>query len=184
MKSFSLMLLLSMFFGAEVSAQKNLVANGNFEDELYGWNAGTAKTTPWIKQEGKASCVISSPDKDNWVGMDQTIDLPKKAAFLEVSAWMKTDNVVQGKDSWNTALFMLEFLDKADKRVGEDINVGRQTGDQSWQQFTKAVTIPAGAVRFKLMAALGNASGTMFIDDVKAKIITQEAFAQQNKPVN
>ncbi len=161
------------------SAQKNLIANGSFEDDLFEWNgADKAKITPWDKTSGKNSCAIIVPNTSNWIGLDQNFRIPKGAAGLEFSAWLKAVNVVRGDNEWMGAIFSAEFLDKADKKIGEATNIARMTGDTNWEQAVKAVKVPAGAVKCRILLAMGYASGTMLIDDVKARVISDEEAAK------
>lgn len=163
-----------LLLAGNARAQKNLVTNGGFEDEMYGWNDGGVKLTPWDVKTGKSSCAIIATNAANWLGIDQQVVVPKKTGKLEVSAWLKTINVVKGKDDWNGAIFSVEFLDKADKRVGEGVNIVTLTGDHAWELTSKEILIPAGAVRFKLLLAMGYATGTFLIDDVTVKAIISD----------
>jgi hypothetical protein len=174
MKSCCFLACFLLFFTVGTRAQKNLVANGGFEDDLYEWNNNGAKTTPWDLKSGKNSCAIVTANSTNWVGIDQTIRIPKKAQTLEFSAWIKAINVVKGKDEWNGAVFTIEFLDKQDKKIGDGFNISKITGDQEWTLSKKTLTIPAGAISFRILLAMGYASGTMLIDDVAAKVVNAE----------
>lgn len=170
---------LLLLIAGTVSAQKNLVANPGFEDELNDWNNGnSAKVTPWDYKGGKNSCAIIVTNANGWVGIDQTIRLPKNTLGLEIAAWVKTNNVLRGKDEWMGAIYNLEFLDRADKKVGEGVSVAHLTGDNDWQLATKQVKVPAGAVSFKVMVAMSYASGTMLVDDVTVKVLNAEAVAK------
>jgi hypothetical protein len=161
-------------------AQKNLVTNGGFEDpeDLYGWNNNGAKIKPWDLKTGKKSCAIITTNTNNWLGIDQTIRVPKKAQTIEFSAWLKTINVVKGKDEWNGAVFTIEFLDKQDKKIGDGINIVRITGDSQWTLIKQDLKIPAGAISFRILFAMGYASGTMLIDDVTAKVASIDEVAK------
>jgi hypothetical protein len=164
-------LLLFIIFSC-AKAQKNLVINGGFEDDdLYGWNNNGAKQTPWAFKSGKNACAIIATGTDKWTGVDQTIHIPKKVQSIEFSAWVKTNNVVKGKNDWDGAVFTIVFLDGSDKELGEGINIIRLTGDQDWTQADKVIVVPEKAYSFKMLFALGNASGTLLIDDVSAKAI-------------
>ncbi len=160
-------------------AQKNLVTNGGFEDELYGWNGNSAKLTPYDFKNGKNSCAIVAFTLTQWTGIDQTIKIPKKVQALEFSAWLKTVNIIKSKNDWDGGQFTVQFLDAGDKGIGNYINVATVTDSQPWTLVKKNVKIPEGAVSFKIMLALGNASGTILIDDVSAKAIAPEEVAQQ-----
>jgi len=164
------LLLLTVFDRAY--AQKNLVLNGGFEDEFFGWNNnGGAQQTPWDFKSGKNSCAIVTANADNWVGIDQSVRIPKKAQDIEFSAWLKTNNVVKGKNDWDGAIFTIVFLDAADKEMGDGVNVARMTGDNDWAQYKKVIKMPAKASSFKILLAMGNASGTMLADDVAAIVV-------------
>lgn len=162
----------------KVSAQKNLVANGGFEDDTEGWVNYGGTVTPYDFKEGKNSCAIIAPNTEKWLGLHQVINIPKKAPALEVSAWLKTINVVKGFDDWNGAILNVEFLDGREQKIGESVRVARLVGDQSWQFISKKVTIPSGAVKFKILAAMGYASGTLFIDAVSAKVVAADSVGQ------
>jgi hypothetical protein len=161
-------------------AQKNLVYNGGFEDDLSEWNNNNngPRTTPWDFKEGKNACAIITHDATNWVGIDQTISIPKKVQAIEFSAWLKAENIIKGKDAWNGGVYSIEFLDKYDKKVGDDINIATLSGDEPWQLLKKAMKVPDTACRFKIMFAMGNASGTMLVDDVKAMPVNAEDLAK------
>lgn len=168
---FSMCLILLML---KAKAQKNLLTNGGFEDNFYGWNDGGGQLTPWNIKSGKSSCAIITTSADKWVGVDQTIRIPKKATNLEISAWLKTLNVVKGKNDWDGAIFSVVFMDSGDKEINGGENIARLTGDLEWTLFTKAIKVPEKASNFKILLAMGNASGTMIIDDVTAKVVADQ----------
>ena len=163
--------LLVLLVCDNAKAQKNLVTNGGFEDDLYGWNGNDAKTTPWDKKAGKSSCAIITTNADNWIGIDQVVEVPKKAKDIEFSAWLKAINVVKGKNDWDGAIFTVVFLDGHDKQIGDGINIASLTGDQEWGLSKQTIKVPGNASSFKILLAMGNASGTMLIDDVVAKVL-------------
>jgi hypothetical protein len=165
------MVFVLMFNNAR--AQKNLVQNSGFEEEdFYGWNNNGAIVTPWDFKSGKNSCAIITRDAVNWVGIDQSIRIPKKAQTLAFSAWLKATNVVKGKDAWNGAVFSIEFLDGGDKKIGEGINIATLTGDQPWELYKKSISVPDKAASFRILLAMGYASGQMLVDDVNANVVS------------
>ena len=157
-------------------AQKNLVTNGGFEDELSGWVDYSAKVTPYIFSTGKMSSALFSPDASKWTGMHQIVSLPKHTQYILMTARIKADGVSVGKEDWNGALFLFEMLDKADVKIGNGINIASVTGDQDWKLYERAYIIPPGVAKIKLLFALGYVSGTMFIDDVSLKVISQADY--------
>jgi hypothetical protein len=171
MKNLQIALVILVFFVPNnLFAQKNLVLNGGFEDEFFGWNNnGVAQQTPWDFKSGKNSCAIVTSNTDNWVGIDQTVRIPKKVQDIEFSAWIKTNNVIKGKNDWDGAVFTIVFLDGADKDMTSlDVNIARLTGYTPWTLYTKTIKMPDKAYSFKILLAMGNASGTLLVDDVAA----------------
>jgi hypothetical protein len=169
------LLALCLILGTNLaSAQKNLVTNGGFEDDLDGWNGTAAKTSPWDFKGGKNSCVLITTDASNWTGIDQEVAIPKKIQALQFDVWLKAENIVKGKDPWNGGIFTIQFLDNQDKKLGDDINIATLSGDEPWSLYTKKIKIPDWAVSFKMLIAMGYASGAMLVDDVSAKAINAE----------
>src|SRR5665213_316230 len=108
MKRNSLLITLLLFLAfGRADAQKNLITNGGFEDDdLYGWNQnGGAKQTPWAFKSGKNACAIVTGNTDKWVGIEQIVKIPKKVQAIEFSTWIRTTNVVKGKNDWDGAIF-------------------------------------------------------------------------------
>ena len=105
------------------------------------------------------------------VGIDQAVRIPKKAQDIQFSAWLKTNNVIKGKNDWDGAIFTIVFLDAADKEMGDGINIARITGSNEWAEYKKVIKMPAKASSFKILIAMGNASGTMLADDVAATVV-------------
>lgn len=159
-----------------VSAQKNLVLNGGFENELDGWVDYSAKVTPYVSSAGKMSAALFSSDSSKWTGMHQIISLPKNTQYILMSAKIKVDGVGTGKNAWNGALFLFETLDKQGTKIGEGINIASVTGDEEWKLYEKAYIVTPGITKIKLLFALGYVTGTMFVDEVSLKAITQSEF--------
>lgn len=157
-------------------AQKNLVTNGGFEDELSGWVDYSAKVTPYVFSTGKMSSALFSHDPSKWTGMHQIVSLPKNTQYILMTARIKADGVSIGKEAWNGALFLFEMLNRDESKTGEGINIASITGDQDWKLYERAYIIPPGVTKIKLLFALGYVSGTMFIDDVNLKAISQADY--------
>ncbi|MDQ0966389.1 hypothetical protein QFZ20_001792 [Flavobacterium sp. W4I14] len=157
-------------------AQKNLVTNGGFEDELRGWVDYSAKATPYIFSTGKMSSALFSSDPSKWTGMHQIVALPKNTKYILMSAKIKVDGVSTGKEDWNGALFLFEMLGKGETKIGEGINIASAIGDQDWKLYERAYVVPPGTLNIKLLFALGYVSGTMFVDDVSLKVISQTDY--------
>jgi hypothetical protein len=165
-----------LFTHVSAKAQKNLITNGGFEDELYGWTEYSARTTPYVVKAGKACAVITSVDTSKWTGMHQIVTLPKNTQFILISAWIKADNVVQSTRDWTGGLFNIEFLDRSEAKVNGSTTLVTVTGDEYWTFTEKAMQVPSGVSKIKLLFALGYATGTLFVDEVSVKAISQEDY--------
>ena len=157
-------------------AQKNLVTNGGFEDELYGWTEYGAKTTPYVVKEGKDCAVITSMDTSKWTGMHQVVALPKNTQYILISAWIKADNVVKSSQPWTGGLFNIELLNRSEAKINGPETLITVTGDEQWKFTEKAMSVPPGVSKIKLLFALGYATGTLFVDEVSVKAITMEDY--------
>lgn len=165
-----------LFTNITAMAQKNLITNGGFEDELYGWTEYSARTTPYVVKEGKACAVITSVDTSKWTGMHQIVALPKNTQYVLISAWIKADNVVQSMQAWTGGLFNIEFLDRNEAKINGPATLITVTGDEQWKFTEKAMPVPSGVSKIKLLFALGYATGTLFVDEVSVKAITMEEY--------
>lgn len=168
--------IIMLVAGSTVFAQKNLVLNGGFENELEGWVDYSAKVTPYMYSAGKMSAALFSSDSSKWMGMHQVVSLPKNTQYILMSAKIKADGVSTGKNAWNGALFLFETLNKQEAKIGEGINIASVTGDEDWKLYEKAYIIPSGVTKIKLLFALGYVTGTMFVDEVSLKVLTQSEF--------
>ncbi|WP_406823813.1 hypothetical protein [Pedobacter sp. KACC 23697] len=168
--------LMMLATSSHVFAQKNLVVNAGFENELEGWVDYSAKVTPYMFSAGKMSAALFSSDSSKWTGMHQIVSLPKNSQYILMSAKIKVDGVSAGKNTWNGALFLFETLNKQETKTGEGINIASVTGDEDWKLYEKAYIIPPGVTKIKLLFALGYVTGTMFVDEVSLKVITQAEF--------
>lgn len=171
-------LIILLFSINQASAQKNLISNGGFEDGLNSWGAGNAKVSTVIRKSGEASLALVSYVKGKWEGIDQKVKLPKNSKAIVVSGFYKMDEVEQGANTWNTAVIILEFTD-GDKKLGEGIPLVEKIGTEDWSAFKKNLRVPDGATSFRIMIALSEASGTLFVDDLNAKVISIEDFEKE-----
>ncbi|KQM69299.1 hypothetical protein ASE74_04620 [Pedobacter sp. Leaf216] len=171
-------LIIFLFSIWHVSAQKNLISNGGFEDGLNSWGAGNAKVSTVIRKSGEASLALVAYVKGKWEGIDQKVKLPKNSKAILVSGFYKMDDVEQGANAWNTAVIILEFTD-GDKTLGEGIPLVEKTGTEGWSAFKKNLRVPDLATGFRIMIALSEASGTFFVDDLNVKSISVEDLEKE-----
>ena len=177
-------LLLLLFPLCQISfAQTNLVKNGGFETELTNWRGDVATITPFDKKTGKNSCSINQFVGAEWKGIDQIIALPKNTAAVELSGWVKTEAIEKGENVWNTGKFDIEFLNSGEKGI-ENQSIASVLGTTPWTFYKKTITVPAGASKLRIMLALGQTSGSIFFDDIKAVAITLEQLNKMHEEEN
>lgn len=161
-----------------VNAQRNLLRNGGFENELEGWSAGNAKVSTLFRKSGEASLALVSYVKGKWEGIDQKVDLPKNTKAICITGFYKTNDVETGANPWNVAVVILEFT-KGGSKVSDGIPVLEKNGNNDWTAIRKNLKVPDDANGFRFMIALSEASGTFFMDDVSVKVITLEDFEKE-----
>jgi len=143
------------------------LTNAGFENGLEGWR-GNAETTSEEKSEGRKSLKLSSQNPV-WFGIDQVADIPDGSKTLDVSAFVKTKDLKPGKNDWNKGVMIVEFTKDGIAKTNDDQPVFFVSDTKDWQKFGKILTIPEGSKKYRIMLALSEATGTMFVDDVQVK---------------
>ncbi|WP_312825820.1 carbohydrate binding domain-containing protein [Epilithonimonas sp.] len=145
--------------------EKILFSNGDFENGLQGWK-GNGETTTKEKFSGQKSIKIAS-QTSTWTGVDQIFDIPDNSKTLDISAMVKTKDVKQGKNDWNKAVMIVEFTTNGTQKTSQDEPVFFVTEAKDWQKFSKNLPIPDHSKKMRIMLALSDATGTMYVDDIK-----------------
>ncbi|WP_379963048.1 carbohydrate binding domain-containing protein [Epilithonimonas sp. UC225_85] len=165
----------------EVETQKHQVAvitdntplellklnNGNFEKGLDSWR-GNSEVVSDEKYEGQKSLKLSSQNSV-WTGIDQVADIPADAKTIDISAFAKTKDLKSGRNDWNKGVMILEFTSDGTRKISEDQMIFSISDIKEWQKFSKTLEIPKGSKRYRIMLALSEATGTMYVDDVQVK---------------
>ncbi|PJJ07136.1 hypothetical protein CLU83_0283 [Flavobacterium sp. 1] len=137
------------------------LTNTGFENGIDSWR-GNATVSTTIFKEGKVALVLNSATFD-WTGIDQIADVPENATTITLSGWLKSDDIKQGKDPWNNGLYSVEFTGSSDQKTG-DQNIAFITATTDWTYYTKTFALPAGTKKYRIMLALGFATGTLYAD--------------------
>jgi hypothetical protein len=155
-----------LVFVNEATAQ-NQLKNGTFEIVGGSWNFwGGIQQRDIVLGGGYALKV--KLDKPKWSGADQVIFLPKEATKVEVSGWIRTENVVQGLLDYEQARIAIEFLDDNGILVGGYPPVtGQVSGTTNWKFYKRFYEVPEGGTQLKVQAALGNCTGTAYFEDIE-----------------
>lgn len=151
----------------------NFLVNGSLEIgstlPLYwgGWVSGeTSFDTPGHKSP--AGFRITSPSKVYSMITQQVPLDTSKITSINVSGALKTKDVEQGVNSWEQARISIEFHDDKGRVGGYPPVTGELTGtSDGWVDMERDYTVPAGATSVIVMAGLLNASGTVWIDNLK-----------------
>jgi len=145
--------------------EKTLFSNGDFENGLQGWR-GNGETTTEVKFSGQKSIKITSQTQ-TWTGVDQIFDIPDNSKTLDISAMVKTKDIKQGKNDWNKAVMIVEFTTNGTQKTSQDEPVFFVTEAKDWQKFSKSLPIPEHSKKMRIMLALSDATGIMYVDDIK-----------------
>lgn len=180
-----LALIILILTTISISAQKNLIKNGDFEMDLANWRGDVATISPFEKKTGKKSCLISQYIGSEWKGIDQIITIPKNTYAVEFSVWIKTDEIVGGKETYNAGLAALEFLTSTEANVSTE-NIAQVLGSTTWTQYKKLIVIPKSSKKIRILLALAQTNGVIIFDSLNLIGLTEESYTeitkQENKP--
>jgi hypothetical protein len=166
-----------LIFSITALAQ-NQLRNPGFEDEKEGWNFWGGEQDD-NAHSGKFSLKVFNSEP-KWSGADQKLLLPEGVKKVELSGWIKTENIVQGANQWEVARIAVEFLNEAGELTGEyPPPVGQIGGTTEWKQYKRTFTVPAGAKEIKVQMAIGNTKGTAWYDDIELKLLDMAGSAVQ-----
>lgn len=174
MKNYCLLFLL-LATVKTTTAQKNLIQNGSFENELQNWQGDAASISPYDYQSGKKSCIISQYVGQEWKGIDQSVSVPKNTVAIEFSGWIKSDAIEKGQNNWNTGKFDIEFLSSGQKSKRSE-SIAAVLGTTPWTFYKKTIVLPENCSKFRVMLALGQTNGSILFDDIKAVGLNQEDY--------
>ncbi|NMH27417.1 carbohydrate binding domain-containing protein [Flavobacterium silvaticum] len=172
-------LLLATISISDAFAQ-NLIRNGGFETDTNFWR-GSATISPYDKKMGNGSGFIQQYVGQEWKGIDQIATVPKNVAAINFSGWLRPDGIAVGKETYNTGVYTVEFLDASDKSLGTK-NIGSVSGTSAWTQFKNLVALPPNTSKIRIMLALAQTSGVLYFDEIRAMGITAEEYAKLTAP--
>lgn len=146
-------------------------SNGNFENGVKNWSDSTIISNS-DKKEGNSSAVINSTTNE-WKAIDQSANIPGNIKAIEISGWLKAENIKQGKQAWNNGMFIAEFTKDEKTKTIDDQLIGTVTNSTDWTFFKKKIQIPEGTKNFRIMIALSECTGTLFADDIQIKMLSE-----------
>ena len=98
-----------------------------------------------------------------------------RARFLRVSARVRTDDIVHGKNGWNTARVLLSFVDREDRRASHEIC--EFDGSTAWRLCEGVIPVPNDTVAVQINVQNLAASGTLWVDDVRLAPAAEKSSA-------
>lgn len=167
------LLVLSMVMNAQI----NLVKNGGFERDIVNWRGDAATISPFDKKSGKNGALINQYVGTEWKGIDQIMLIPRNTYAVEFSIWIKTESIEEGKEAYNAGVMIAQFTDNAEKEISSQA-IAQIKGTTDWILYKKAVKVPSGAQKIRIMLALAQTSGSIYFDDVMAIPLSEEALSK------
>ncbi|HVZ81364.1 MAG TPA: hypothetical protein VHE12_11310 [bacterium] len=151
-----LMALAAVRSFAADAASMNWLVNGDFRSQG-GWNnSPTLVDGP----EGFPAAFLENKSP-MWTEFSQRVDLPQPLPpALEVSGWLKTENVVKGPNDWEVARITIVFYDANGKRAGDwPAPIANVQGTHDWEYYSNQFTPPPGTAWVTTEISLGNCTG-------------------------
>ncbi|MBN2109151.1 MAG: VanZ family protein [Deltaproteobacteria bacterium] len=114
-----------------------------------------------------SACIKLTAQEDKPAYIRLTLRNPRDYQFLQLRAKMRTEGVVRGAKSWNTARLLLYFNDTGGK-INWDYPhaVGSLTGTSPWREFEKIFPVPEYAATATVVVQNSGASGILWCDDI------------------
>lgn len=152
----------------------NSVKNSDFNKDLNYWDCWGAKySNGKIKIENDTQC---------WSGASQKIYLPSNTRYIKVSGKMKTEDVIRGEMTWETAQLTIEYFDRAGKHLDPyPEKTASLTGTNAWNKYDRKYRVPSGADRINLILALGNATGKVWFDNLSVEFFDSDMQILNNR---
>jgi hypothetical protein len=93
-------------------------------------------------------------------------------ATVLVAAWIRTQGVEQGRETWETARLIPDFHDAQGKQLGGwQAAAASLTGTSDWKRYERSYPVPPGAEGVALDLGMGNCRGEAWFDDVELKLL-------------
>ncbi len=137
----------------------------------------SAKNDAFVEQ-GSTTLILNSLDSKKKISTYQSIERPKDALSVRLSADMACKGVVPGKSSGNKALFFLVQYDSAGKSLKTDRIVAMIDGTRAWASYKKVFQISPEAVKMRVYAQLSRCLGELKLKNIHLYPMTTRAWYQ------
>ncbi|HJT25624.1 MAG TPA: hypothetical protein VJ873_13700, partial [bacterium] len=149
--------------GAETS-KLNWMVNGDFTG-TGGWSGGIG-TQPG--RDGKPAAYLENR-RIVWSECDQKVSLPQPLPpTVEISGWLKIENVVKGANDWEMARITVVFYDAQGNRLGDwPAPIAEIQGTHDWDFYSNQYNPPKGTAYAMVGISLGNCTGKAWFSDIR-----------------
>jgi hypothetical protein len=155
---------------AAIALAGNALVNGDFENDLLGWESWGGVSSP-VHHGGAKGCMIRL-GKPGWAGVSQTVKVPAGQGRVRVVGWMRADSIRSGKENWERGRLSVAFFGaKGDTLGGYPPAAGQVRGILPWTRTERTYDVPAGTASMRLDCALGNSAGTLYCDDLSVEFL-------------
>ncbi len=169
MKNYKLFFILTFsLWGLRATAwavtDLNWAVNGDFKGSG-GWT-GNLVIQPGY--QGQPAAYLENT-KPVWTELDQRINFPQPSPpAIEISGWLKTENVVKGQQDWEMARISVVFYDAKGTRLGDwPPTVAQIQGTHDWALYDNQYSPPRGTAYASLQISLGNCTGKAWYSDLR-----------------
>jgi hypothetical protein len=164
---FALMLLAVVGSAAGAQFDPRTVPQGAFDQGLAPWSVDYGTPT-WDGSTGH-----QGPGCLKIVNSGTVVSplLPIGEEFLQLTAWMKTENIVRGVEPWHQATIQVIYFDKDQKNLGH-FDPLQAIGTTDWQKAEALLhwDKKAGVAFFQVALMNWNCTGTSWFDDVTLSV--------------
>ncbi len=179
MKINKFIILVGMLFLVKLGLAQNQIKNPGFEVSNVGWNFWGGILQKEVIRSGTSALKVTL-NTARWSGADQIIFFQEGVKKVEVSGWMKTENVVKGALDYEQARISVEFYDNNGSLVGGYPPVtGQKIGTSDWIQYSHTYMVPQGAKQVKIQTVLGNCTGTAYFDDIEVLLFGENGISAE-----
>lgn len=168
----STLYLLTVFAlaSAAPAAELNWILNGDFKATAPG-NGWSGNLTTQPGRGGKPAAYFSNT-QPSWSQNSQRVDLPQPAPpALEISGWIKIQDVVKGSKDWEMARITVVFFDAKGTRLGDwPAPIAQVQGTRDWEYYSNQYSVPKGCAWATVEISLGNCTGKAWFSELQCVV--------------
>ncbi|HVM33012.1 MAG TPA: hypothetical protein VMU88_07745, partial [bacterium] len=174
------LLLLALVGAAPLWADDlNWIVNGDFKHPGAGGPGWVGSLNLQPGRDGRAVVYMQNL-QPVWTEVSQKVPFPDPPpAAIEISGWLKTENVVRGAQDWNAARISVVFYDASGNRLGDwPPTTAQLTGTHDWALYSREYPVTPGTAWATVELSLGDCTGRAWFSDLACS-----AYDFDNKPL-